>query len=95
VIRDFFFAKLQHFLRGVGDLKQRSGGAVDAFVGGLGGENHGDQQRIGVGVLQLRLWIRADVGEAGVEFFRFGFGQALGHVLSSLGSRSGGANLSA
>jgi len=74
------FAELQHFRRRVRDLKERAGGAVDAFVCGLRGEHDGDEQGVGVPVVQLRARIGAHVRQARVELFRLGFGQALGHV---------------
>ena len=60
-------AERDHRLRVVGDLEQLCGRLVDAGVGRLGRQDHRDQQRVGVGVVQLGLGRRAGCGEAGEE----------------------------
>jgi len=95
MIGDLLLTELQHFLWRIGELEERAGGAVDALVRRLRGEHDGDEQRVRVRVFQFRFRIGTHVREAGVELFRFGFGQALSHVFSSLGSRSGWSKLSA
>ena len=42
------FAERQHGLRGVGHREQSCGGLVDARVGGLRRQDHGDQQLEGL-----------------------------------------------
>ena len=57
-VADFIFfefvdAESKHFLRGVGNGKQGFGRFVDAFVGGLCGQNDRYQQRVGVLVVEF------------------------------------------
>ena len=60
-------AQRDHLGRCLDDLEQRAGGAVDADVGGLGGQNDGDQQMVEVLVFQLRLRFGNRLLEAGEE----------------------------
>ena len=64
VFAELLLAQRQHLLRRVGDLEQRARRLVDADVGRLRRQHHGDQQREGVDVLELALRLRPLDGEA-------------------------------
>ena len=61
---EFVDAESKHFLRGVGNGKQGFGRFVDAFVGGLCGQNDRYQQRVGVLVVEFA----ARIGIALIEY---------------------------
>ena len=72
---DVFFksrlAEFEHFLRRIGGFEQGGGGLVDADIGRLRGQDDGHQQRIFIGELQLRDWMRVggrETGEYLVDF---------------------------
>ena len=50
-----FFAQVEHFLRRIRDLEQGGGGLVHPGISCLRRKGHGDNQRIGVHVIQLAL----------------------------------------
>ena len=58
VFADLLLAQRHHLLRRVGDVKQRARRLVDAGVGRLRRQHHGDQQREGVPVLEFALGLR-------------------------------------
>jgi hypothetical protein len=75
---------------GVGrDLEQRTGGLVDRDVGGLGGEDDGDQQGEGVDIVQLGLGRGVDGLETAEDLGRAGglAGAAAGGGLAAEGLR--------
>ncbi len=49
------FAEINHFLRRIGDGKQRARRLVDAGVSRLRGQHHCDQQCVGVEMFELSL----------------------------------------
>ncbi len=51
-VENFFDGKFHHCLRGVGFGEESRSDDVDAFVGALRGEEYGDQQGEGVGVIE-------------------------------------------
>lgn len=48
-----FFSEINHLLRCFDALKERSGCAIDAGVRGLGREHDGDQQSVGIDIVEL------------------------------------------
>jgi hypothetical protein len=69
-----FLAQLDHRRRRRHRLEQSAGGEVDARVGGLGGQDHGDEQGIVVDEIELGLRVRRAVVQPPVEFCDFGAG---------------------
>jgi hypothetical protein len=52
--------------------EQRAGGAIDALVGGLGGQHHGNQQLIRRGVIEFGRRRRVGGGETAEKFANLG-----------------------
>lgn len=69
VLAHGIFTQSQHFCRCIGNGKQAFGGFVDAGIGCLRGQNHSDQQRVGVDMLQLSLGFRLDGMKGGKQRF--------------------------
>jgi hypothetical protein len=59
-------------LRRVGDREQRARRLVDAGVGRLRREHHRDQQRVGIEVLELALWLGIGFSEPAEHLVHFG-----------------------
>ena len=64
MVAQFLLPQREHFPRRVGEREQRFGGAIDPLVRRLRRQDHGDQQGIGVGVMQLAAGMRGLLGEA-------------------------------
>src|SRR3546814_12240030 len=60
-------AQFEHLLRRGDPLEEGPRGIVHADVGRLRGEHHGDQQGVGVHVLQLALGLREWAGKESAE----------------------------
>ena len=58
VVAHFLLAERQHLRRRVGDREQRTRRLVDAGVGRLRRQHHGDKQRVGVEMFELTLRLR-------------------------------------
>jgi hypothetical protein len=74
VVADLVLAEREHLSRRVGDLKQRARRLVDAGVGRLRRQHHGDQQRVGVEMLQLALRLGICVAKTGEGLAHLGRG---------------------
>ena len=58
VVAHLLFAEREHLLRRVGDREQRARRLVDAGVGRLRRQHHGDQQRVGIEMFEFALRLR-------------------------------------
>jgi len=67
-----FLAQIDHLLRSLDACEKRAGGDVDAGVGGLGGENDGDEKLIRIAGLELRGRRRIGFGQPAKEFEKLG-----------------------
>ena len=74
VVAHLGFAQRQHFLRRVGDLEQLLCRLVDADIGGLRRQGDGDNQRVGIDVVQLAFRLRAQLFEAAENLGHFSLG---------------------
>src|SRR3546814_2751096 len=70
---DVCSSDLEHLLRRGDPLEEGPRGLVHADVGRLRGEHHGDQQGVGVHVLQLALGLRESGGKTVEEGGDIGF----------------------
>ena len=74
------FAEFYHLRGGLHALEELLRRPIDAFVGGLGREDHGHEQRVRVDVFEFALGLRVSFGqnfEDGGYFFGLGHGRSM------------------
>ncbi len=75
IIPDFVLAQRHHFFGRICDLKQVFGRLIDTDICGLGRQGHGDNQSIGIGVVQLGPRGGVELGQGRVDLGDLGPGE--------------------